>query len=388
MRLFGVFFTIFPLLFISIGSYLAWEQQHKLETFVPVQAKVLSKRVSSRTSSSSNGGSSTTYTPHVEYEYTVAGIGYTCDTVTVQSLSSSRGWARSVVGRFEVGQIVEVYHNPADPADAFLLREAMFFPYIFILFPMLFVCVGVGIQLSAKDREPGKPTRDRSGNFVLTPIPSMVERMRTRRLFTLLWWGVGVAACGHFLWINHGSVDTLSLVVAPIYFGVGLVPLVLFWRSRRTAAHVGEGVVTLDREAYEPGDEVAIELSQPTKRDVVLDRVEIALIGEKTTRYSSGGKTRTRTDTFHEDAVVVAEVTSVSMMKSIRGEATLRVPDDAMATTDGKGYPRVRWSVRVSTEIAGCPRYVATFPFVVAARREPRRNDRPSAAQPRGAAVH
>ena len=148
---------------------------------------------------------------------------------------------------------------------------------------MLFICVGVGILLAARSRLLAEPERDRSGRYVLAPKNSITGKRRVGLLFLALWWGVGIAALGHFLWVSGGVMDTESLVIGPIYFGLGLIPLgaVLYWT--RLLGIVGDAVVTVDQADYRPGDEILVELDQPVNQGLYLNHVEVSLIGEQTT---------------------------------------------------------------------------------------------------------
>lgn len=65
------------------------------------------------------------YIPKVEYAYTVAGQSYvgTRIHVLVSKSSSSETEAQKVLAAYPVQAIVQVFHNPQDPRDAFLEND-------------------------------------------------------------------------------------------------------------------------------------------------------------------------------------------------------------------------------------------------------------------------
>ncbi len=365
MKLFGLIFTLFPMIFLAIGSWLAYEQQVKMQTYLPVSARVISERIESHTSTDSDGHRSTSYKPVIKYEYEVAGRAYTSEEVTTTSLSSSRGWAQGILDRFKPGQQVEAWHDPADPSSAFLLREAMFFPYIFVLFPMIFVCVGTGILFwSGKKSDDAEPQQDASGRYALRPRRGMAGKARVGRFYTFLWWGVGLIAFGHFLWVAEGRLDTVAWVAGPIYFGLGLIPLgsvIYFWKLGR---RVDDAILWIDQPAFAPGGDVSVEVEQSVYTGLTIASIELALICEQTTRQRSGSKTTISTSTIYEEKRVLSEGEDLPPLGSVRYAALFTLPADAQPTGDSS-YPKHAWSLKLHTDIPNGPDYRAKFPIQV-----------------------
>jgi Protein of unknown function (DUF3592) len=120
-------------IFLGIGVTQAVRQTHLLTHAVAVPATI--DRVEIRESSKKNA-----FYPVVAFRYRVEGREYASDHVFCLDVGeSNRRWAESVVARFHPGDEVQALVDQENPADAFLLKDANFFPYMFLLFGMLFV---------------------------------------------------------------------------------------------------------------------------------------------------------------------------------------------------------------------------------------------------------
>jgi hypothetical protein len=191
----GLIFSGFSLIFIDVGSYMAWSQDHAMRAHVPVTANVLSRDIESN--SDSDG---TTYRPVVKYRYTVNGRSYESDQVTVLKEASGHSWATGVLARIPSGDTVRAYYDPADPSSAFLLRETSFFPYIFILFPMVFMCIGLASMVSDK--------------------PPDIQGLRPLVVMAIAWNGVGLLVASHYFGVG-GALDLTAKVALALYGLIG-----------------------------------------------------------------------------------------------------------------------------------------------------------------------
>ena len=113
-------------------------------------AQVVKSQVESHQSYSSSSHTHTTmYDPVIVYEYVVAGQRYQNDRINFGGgLSTSwPGPSQEVVGRYQVGNTVNVYFDPANPAESVLERRAGGSSNIYLLVAGLIVvillCVGV-----------------------------------------------------------------------------------------------------------------------------------------------------------------------------------------------------------------------------------------------------
>ena len=122
----------FCCLFLGVGVTMLAKEQRRLSVFQPVTATVVSTSVEEH--SDSDGS---TYEPVVTYRYRVRDRDYVASRVTPLKESRSRRWAHRVTERYQVGREYTAFYDPADPAEAFLLRKRSVLPWGFIGIPFV-----------------------------------------------------------------------------------------------------------------------------------------------------------------------------------------------------------------------------------------------------------
>jgi hypothetical protein len=141
---FGLLFAGFGGMFVLIGAIMAIVQARKMRTYVPTPAVVTSAEVVTKSS-----GDGSTYAPVVSYEYqTPDGPKQSNKTLPVEMSTSDRRWAERIVARYPVGAAAVAYMHPTDETKVFLVHELSLMPYGFVMFAMVFVCIGTGIALA------------------------------------------------------------------------------------------------------------------------------------------------------------------------------------------------------------------------------------------------
>ena len=98
-------------------------------------------------------GKSTSYEPRVGYEYSVAGQAYTGNRIwfgwPLAAGSEAEGWA--VVHSYQVGAPVEVFYDPASPADAVLERRVRTWMIMFLwIGGLCFITLGVAVLIASR----------------------------------------------------------------------------------------------------------------------------------------------------------------------------------------------------------------------------------------------
>jgi len=131
-RILLVFMGAFCCLFLGIGATMLAKEQRRLSVFQPVTATVVSTSVEEH--SDSDGS---TYEPVVMYRYRVRDRDYVASRVTPLKESRSGRWAYRVTERYQVGREYTAFYDPADPAEAFLLRKRSVLPWGFIGIPLV-----------------------------------------------------------------------------------------------------------------------------------------------------------------------------------------------------------------------------------------------------------
>lgn len=200
-QLFGLIFSGFAGLFLAVGIYAARRQAKRLATYRPVPATVIASEVERRST-----GKGQSYEPRIRFRYMAGGRTHECDTpLPVDGIKGggSEDWAQQLVGRYPAGANTTAYVDPDDPAKAFLVREASIGPYVFILFPMIHFCVGVGVMFGGR-----------------LSVAALVM------LIALLWNGAGIACLFHYR-AAGGAMRLGARVGFLLYCGIGMIMLVM-----------------------------------------------------------------------------------------------------------------------------------------------------------------
>lgn len=370
VSLFAALFMLIPAVFVAIGAGMAWRQHRKITTYQPAPATVLATRVDRHVSHNSRGGSSVSYKPVVRYRYEAGGQTHESEEILPVSQSSSQSWARSIVSRYKAGQRTTAYHDPADPSSAFLLRQYTFFPYVFILFPMIFFVVAIGVAGALRlSDEPAPPAPQADGWFAVRPQLRVADKRRRARFVAAVWWSVGVAACGHYFSVAAWPWEMLAVVATAIYAALGCVPLGLAIYYALLQRHVRDATLLINTQRIRLGDQITVLVEQPLRADRFIEELSASLVCEESIKYQSGGKTRFQTRTRHEDCAVVLQKHAGRARETLSAQQAFTVPHDQPPSSPPgqKQYPRYAWRVEVKTAIADGPDYRARFPIAVKA---------------------
>jgi len=146
-------FGLFILVFAGIGIYLILRSRKDKAKIAAtagwpsVMGRVLESRIIESSSTDSDGDSSTTYRPHVRYEYEVMGNVYANDKVHAGMVVSTSNYKKSqeTAARYPIDSAVRVFFNPENPAEAVLEQKASTVPLLVI--GIVFLAVGLCLAL-------------------------------------------------------------------------------------------------------------------------------------------------------------------------------------------------------------------------------------------------
>ena len=366
LRIWTLLFCGIPTVFVVLGFSQIFSQKAKIDTFLPVDAVVLSTRVETVTSTDSDGHTSTSYRPIVDYTYTVNDRQYQCDIVyPIGSISAGSSWANSVVQKFPKEKGVTAYHNPDQPDDAFLIRDLSYMPYMFTQFPMLFWFIGAMVWTFAgggggriKPPQPGD-----GGGYRLKPKRSLAKRRITLMVMTLIWYGLGVFTTAHYMSFAN-NYETGLYVATPIYAGIGLIPAGMFIYYFMLSLTVAEPLVMTETDQFRIGEPFSVLIEQPIKTEVKINKLEVGVVCDLTTRSSGGGKTTYSTNTCYKDRKTLMENQQVFSGEPISGMESFEIPTNK-SPSNTNGYPKHDWSVEVLVDIEDKPDYRGKFPIWV-----------------------
>lgn len=92
----------------------------------------------------------------VKYRYEVAGREFTSDRLALWKYKGSHDWAKRTIEGYEIGNTVDVFYDPSNPAKAVLNREMDAKGTELLLFSLVFIAIGVGIVVWNRPRKVGK----------------------------------------------------------------------------------------------------------------------------------------------------------------------------------------------------------------------------------------
>lgn len=119
----GFILLLIGLIFLIIGMVAAKKAKAAL-TWPVIPGRVLSSQVVEHESTDSEGSSSVSYEPRVEYQYNVMGQTYTAKRIAYGANSFDYRKASEIAARYPVGAQVSVHYNPDKVKDATLETSA------------------------------------------------------------------------------------------------------------------------------------------------------------------------------------------------------------------------------------------------------------------------
>lgn len=142
---FGVVFTGLSLLFLAIGVYIVYKQERALRSYEPTEATVVETDIDTDRSSAGSRPRKVVYQPVVEYRYHVDGKAYTTGNVYPGGTSSGddRDSAESVISDYRQGETVTAHYDPANPDDAYLMKQRELTKFLFVVMPLGFLVMSL-----------------------------------------------------------------------------------------------------------------------------------------------------------------------------------------------------------------------------------------------------
>jgi hypothetical protein len=143
----------------AIFVWLMWasfQRARIMDAYLPVPCVILESRLAEEIL---NPNTPVNYRPVIRYRYEAGGQSRESDRIRrIETKSSRRPKMEALLAQFPPGSESTAWVNPADPADAVLVRDKRTAIYS-IWFPALFVVGGLGIALTSLARyfKPRRP---------------------------------------------------------------------------------------------------------------------------------------------------------------------------------------------------------------------------------------
>jgi len=144
----------------AVFVWLMWasfQRARTMDAWTSVPCVILESRL---TEEILNPNTPVNYRPLIRYQYDADGRSFESTRVRrIETKSSRRPKMEALLAQFPPGTETTAWINPADPADAVLVRDKRTAIYS-IWFPALFVVGGLGIALSSliRNLNPRRPT--------------------------------------------------------------------------------------------------------------------------------------------------------------------------------------------------------------------------------------
>ena len=367
---FGLIFACMGMIFVVLGITLVVQQRYRIATYQPVDATILSTSISTHTSTGRH--SSTTYEPVISYVYTVNGHRYTSRHVMPGTGSSaSLSWAQGVIKQYRPKTKTTAWYSPADASMAFLIHRLDEGPYIFAMFPAIFLVVGIGLAINSRraNRPVRAPVPDGHGRFTIAEAGTIRGRFRTVLTATLIWY-----AYSGLLLLDYARVNGLDLfagIALPVCGALGLIGVYFTYRKWQQAHDFLDAELTISQPQICPGDTIQFRIRQGVLEPLQLDKLSVTVVCVRDDRVRYGNKTTYTSEVAWSHSLDFP----LNRMYRAGGEVearqgSCRLPAMLAPSSPHRvrwKYPRYRWHI----ELTVCPQsmrpLVVRYPLVVVA---------------------
>lgn len=318
--------------------------------------------ISSKVLSSYSDGSST-YRPHIEYQYVFDKVSYRSQQYDAFGswYSSGRSGKQAIVDRYPPGSTSICYVNPFDPNRAILNRNYSW-QILWGIIPMVFILVGGGgmygacfsKNLNGSTRSSiSSNARSSQPNQVL-PVPPVGDGPLTIKSQSKPLTGFLVLLLFSVLWNGFVGFTTKTTTDSG-WFLLGLAPfwvvgilLIGFTIHQLLAIFNPRVTIHLSSNHFVPGSSATAqwEFRGNVNR---IRKLRISLQGREVATYRQGTDTRTDEKTFTNVTLVAMDRASLRSDMS-RGEFSIKIPDNAMHSFDAR-FNKIIWSIKLDGEI-------------------------------------
>ena len=364
--------------------------------FVEHTCKVIGKRLAEK-----EDKDGPLYWPEFQIEYSVNGMVYSPWTYTINNTPSSDRKSRlEILSKFQVGDTVPCWFNPADPGQVVLVRGYTWWIYLALFVPVAFIFIGAGgliykllhwgksaerrsaITQRVQDRDlfgtngaaeneyPNVPQRTDITNSPGTklqyrlPINTSPGWVLFGTLIGCIIWNGLVAIVVYFAVRGHlaGKPDwILTFLTIPFVLG-GLFLILYFFRLLLVTAAIGPTLLEISNHPLYPGREYQIFLSQSGRLRV--NSISLSLVCREEATYRQGTNTRTETRQVYSQELYRREDFEIPPGLPFETSCELKVPLGAMHSFKS-GHNAIDWTMVVEGDIAHWPNFKRAFSVTI-----------------------
>ncbi len=334
-----------------------------MDTYRPVDAVIQSVHVKSHTSSGRHG-SNTTYSPDIQFSYSVDDHQYQSASALPISESASRSWASGIVRQFHKGQQTTARYDPEHPDKSFLVRRYSFMGVMFALFSMpfvfLFTC-GLGYAIVSQWVRPTTLPLQGDGTYELRPSGRLEWMWKFPAIISALWYGLALVVATDYFWRVGREFERIAPIFLSIYGLIGLIPLTIAIRQFRLSRRVHTPRVRLSTAAVRVGSPfvafIEIEFLDYSGRSAEAGIVCDSLVGR--------GK-QERREPVYQEFRPCPFVAGANPGLSVGSMPMLAPAGSHESTVNPNERPRYEWRLSIKTAFDDGAHYRCDFPIVVA----------------------
>jgi hypothetical protein len=135
-------FTLFVGSVLLAWTMRSWRRATASKEWPTADGVVLRSSIRLEHSTDSDDRPTTSFAPHVLYQYVVASRVYKAERIAFGPFSGTRDWAERDLARYRVGERVNVHYDPNDPETAVLEPGGTSVYALLLAVGLLFVFVG------------------------------------------------------------------------------------------------------------------------------------------------------------------------------------------------------------------------------------------------------
>jgi hypothetical protein len=150
----------------------------------------------------------------------------------------------------------------------------------------------------------------------------------------------------------------------PIYTVIGLVPAGLLGYNLLLFRTVGEPLVMTESDRFQLAGALPILIVLPIKAEVKINKLQVKLKCDQTTKTKSGGKSTITTSNYYKKEATLAKDRQVVSGEPVSGTHSFTIPAN-QSPSNSEEYPLHDWYIEVLMDIAGRPDYRGRFPIRV-----------------------
>lgn len=181
-------------------------------------------------------------------------------------------------------------------------------------------------------------------------------------IFGAIWLGITVGV------FAANRVDGVSWIMFGCFSAVGFGALALgggiLIHAWMVSSKIHGAAVILERMPLRLGDRFNVEYEQQAKRAMNIDQVTLELICQEWVQYQQGTDTQTATKDVYEHKLVLLESGQVPAKWRLTGTGEFNIPQDRMHSFSATNN-KIKWFLRLRTEISSWPDYKSDFPIEV-----------------------